>query len=123
MPNTMPNATPVTAASVPAEPVKLRGWARWNQLQAEYAAQREHIAAGLLAGLGREPAMTDKIAAKNIAAMEVEATRLEARGKPAIEQRRLVAQWTRTSGFRPAKAEPKPASTPEYLKRYSGGGA
>jgi hypothetical protein len=77
-----------------------------RELQAMRAAQREQIATGLLAGLGREPSEADRVAARTIASMQVEAERLETLGKSALEQRRIVVQLLRQSGFRPAPAEP-----------------
>ncbi|WP_441260827.1 hypothetical protein AB7008_43040 [Bradyrhizobium sp. 521_C7_N1_3] len=108
MPNVMPNAP----TDHPTKPAPLRGWSRWKELQAMRAAQREQIAAGLLAGLGREPGEADRVAAKTIAAMQVEAERLETLGKSALEQRRIVAQLLRQSGFKPAPPGPAKSAPP-----------
>lgn len=118
MPNVMPNA-PTDHSTKPAP---LRGWSRWKELQAMRASQRERIAAGLLAGLGREPTEADRVAASTIAAMQVEAERLESMGKSALEERKLAAQLLRQTGFKPAPAAPAksaPPSLEDWLNQTS----
>jgi hypothetical protein len=89
-----------------------RGWRRMRELRAEAEAERDALAAELLVGLGRPVTAVDRIAAETLAAAHVKAERLEASGRDATEERRLVAQLMRTSGFRPAKAsEHKPDPT------------
>ncbi|WP_439400161.1 hypothetical protein ACRQ5Q_41950 (plasmid) [Bradyrhizobium sp. PMVTL-01] len=102
----MPNVMLNTPSDHPTKPAPRRDWSRWKELLAMRAAQREQIVAGLLAGLGREPGEADRVAANTIAAMQGEAERLETLGKSALEQRRIVAQLLRQSGFKPAPTTP-----------------
>jgi hypothetical protein len=62
------------------------------ELRAADAAERQRIEAGLLADLGRPATMTDRVAAANIAALQVKAERLEHQGRDAFELRKQIAQ-------------------------------
>jgi hypothetical protein len=108
--------TPATNPAPIQRPQLLRGKARMRQLAAEADAERKAIAAKILADLGRPASMLDEIAARNLAALDVRASRLEANGKDATAVRQQITQAQRASGFRPAKpAEAKPPSIQELL--------
>jgi hypothetical protein len=93
-----------------------RGYARMIELAQQNKAKRDALAAELLGGLGRPPSAIDRVAAENLASMVVQADRLEAHGKDASELRRQINQAMRTSGFKPAMAEPpKQPSIAELL--------
>jgi hypothetical protein len=93
-----------------------RGWARQRELARESEAERSALTAAILAGLGRQATTIDMIAASNLAALYVRANKLDAAGRDATEIRRQINQALRTTGFRPAKAEPpKQPSIAEQL--------
>jgi hypothetical protein len=77
-----------------------------RELAAEADAKRIELTAALLSDLGRTPTALDRIAAEAIAATSVRAEMLRRAGRDDSEERRLLAQQMRTSGFRPSPAEP-----------------
>jgi hypothetical protein len=96
-----------------------RGRKRMRELAQEAQAERESLAAELLAGLGRTPSTVDRIAATNLAALHVRAKRLEAAGRDAVEIRRQITQMIRATGLRPAPVETaKPADPMAAIKAY-----
>jgi hypothetical protein len=76
------------------------------ELAAQAEQERKAPAADILAGLGRPANAIDRVAAENLAALNIRANKLEAAGKDATEVRRQINQALRTTGFRPQKIEP-----------------
>ena len=90
-----------------------RGRARMRELAQQSAAERDKLAAEILAGLGRAPSAIDRIAAANLAALHVRANRIEASGRDASAIRKQIIQATRATGFKP---QPAASQKPAPLK-------
>jgi hypothetical protein len=72
----------------------------------ENEQQVREIVAGLLQGLGREPNMSDLVAAETIAATHVRSRRLRERGRDDTRERRQIARLMVTTPFGMVPAPP-----------------
>lgn len=92
-----------------------RGWKRYMELRRQGAAERDRIAAGLLAGLGGAPTVADQLAAEQIAALIVWARVQERRGDfkdAAATRQQLTQAWRASPTFKP-----QPAAKPSAADR------
>jgi hypothetical protein len=94
----------------------LRGWSRMRQLRQQEQAQREALAADLLAGLGRPATAFDKVAIGNLASLHVRANRLEANGRDSSDIRRLITRTMRAFGMTLGAPAAPPVSIEAALK-------
>ena len=97
-----------------------RGRQRMRELLVEDEAARQAVADGLVRDLGRTPSAAEVLLIEGISSQAVEGRKLRRRGQSSEMQDRLVSRDLRRLGIKPGQAKP---ATPEYLKRYSGGGA
>jgi hypothetical protein len=87
---------------------KSRGWRRMHELRAEDEAAKRAIIDGLTSDLGREPTTSDRLAIEQIAALTIQARRLERRGQfaQATKVRDQITRSQRTNGIKPQPIEP-----------------
>jgi hypothetical protein len=98
-----------------------RGRRRMQEIAAEDEVEVRRLVAARLALLGREPTEDDRLFAEMIAVTATRARRLRARGKSDLDERRLLTQLFRASGWRPSPPEPpKQLSIAEQIAALSG---
>jgi hypothetical protein len=98
-----------------------------RQLAAQDALDRATLLAELLNAYssrhGRPATPVEAVPLENIATGTIRIRRLESQGRASLEERRLLAQWWRASGFlKGAQPEPKPPGhdLQEYLREKYG---
>jgi hypothetical protein len=84
----------------PGDPRPAAGRARMKAVAAEVAAEAETIVAGLLAGLGREPTMGEKVEAELLASVLIRGKRKRNRGVCDTAERRELGRILQRSVFR-----------------------
>jgi hypothetical protein len=82
-----------------ADPRSARAIARRREIVAENTAEVDRIAAALISDLGREPLASEAIAAREIAATTVRASRLRQRLRDDTRERRILASLLKASPF------------------------